>query len=451
MRFYNQIVGPGFGATFARVVAGSAVAQASSMVLALLVGMLLARTMGPSGLGVYSLAMSITAVLSIPTEFGMPTYLMREVATAHVRNDWGYLATVVTWCSRAIVLSSLAVIALVCLVLFALASQINQGLKCTILAALPIVLLAAQTKAREAAMRGMNLQILAQIPMLILRPGLFLLGLLVASYVVGISMSAPRAMLLHSLSMVFVLVAVTITFRANVPPDMPSPPTGTLDGRVALRAALPMAMTEGLRVLNGHLSVFLLGYLADSGAVGLFKVADSIGTLCALPVAILNIVAAPQITRLHASNDMARLRKLVSYVALAMTLGSLALALPVFLFGSETLSMLFGPKFADARTPMLILCLGYAMGAMLGPSAVFMNMTGRERTVTRSIAVSFSTNLVLGAVAVSYAGVAGAALANVVGYFVWNGWLWREGKRQAQVDTSLRPATIGLLGLHPRD
>ena len=228
------------------------------------------------------------------------------------------------------------------------------------------------------------------------------------------------------------------------------PPTSTFDRRGALRAVVPMAMTEGLRVLNGNLSVFLLGYLTDPSAIGLFKVADSVGTLCSIPVAILNIVAAPQIARLHASGDTERLKKLVSYVALAMTLGSIALAVPLLLFGSETLSMLFGPKFANARTPMLILCLGYGLGAAFGPSLVFMNMTGRERTVTRSFAVSFFSNFLLGAAAISYAGPTGAAVANVAGYLIWTGWLWLEGKRRARVDTSLLPATIGLLRLRPR-
>jgi O-antigen/teichoic acid export membrane protein len=109
------------------------------------------------------------------------------------------------------------------------------------------------------------------------------------------------------------------------------------------------------------------------------------------------------------------------------------------------LALLFGPAYADAQAPMLILCVGYALGAMLGPSMVFMNMTGRERVVTRSIAAAFLANFVLGAVAIRYAGAAGAALGNVVAYFVWSGWLWREARRQAGVDTSLVPAVSALL------
>jgi O-antigen/teichoic acid export membrane protein len=325
---------------------------------------------------------------------------------------------------------------------------IGHELRLTILAALLLVLLVGQANARDLAMRGMNLQLISQLPMLILRPGTFLVLLLVAFAALG-TLSAPQAMLLHAAAMVVVLLAISILFWRHTP-RMRLERTVPFDARAALRAALPMGMTEGLRVVNGHLAVFIIGAMVDAGSVGLFKVADSIGTLCALPISILNIVAAPQIARLNAANDVRRMKKLVSTVALGMTLGALALALSMVFFGSDIVALLFGPAFADALVPMLILCLGYAAGAMLGPSIVFMNMTGRERTVARGIAVSFGANLVLGTILISTAGVVGAALANVAAYFIWYGWLWWEAKRQADVDTSLVPAVVELLSRRAR-
>jgi O-antigen/teichoic acid export membrane protein len=435
----------------ARVAAGMAITQVAGMALTMVAGLVLARILGPHGLGIYSLAMSIVAVAAIPTEFGLPTYLMREAAAAHVRNDWGYLGAALRWCSRTVLLLSVAVVAVVATVVLALKAQLGAELTLAILAALPIVPLSAQTKIWEAALRGMNLQVLAQIPMLVARPATFLAGLAVAASIIGLSLSAWGVMALHALAMVFVALTIMALFERNAPPDVRRAAAHAFDGRAALRAALPMAMTEGLRVLNGHIAVFLLGTLASAGAVGQFKVADTVGLLCVLPSSILNVVAAPQIARLQAANDTARLKQLVSYVALGMTAGCFALALPIVLFGDTVLSIMFGPAFADAQAPMLILCVGYAAGAMVGPSAVFMNMTGREGTVARSIAIAFLANLALGSVAISYAGAAGAAFANVLSFFIWNGWLWREARRQAGVDTSLVPALSALFRSRLRD
>ncbi|NOT40906.1 MAG: oligosaccharide flippase family protein [Alphaproteobacteria bacterium] len=444
-RLYTQLAGPSFGAIFARIAAGSALVQAAGMGLALIVGMLLARALGAHGLGIYSLGMSVVALLSVPTEFGLPTYLMREVATAHVRQDWGRLRTVVSWCTRAIFLSSIAVTVAACLCLAFAGPSIGQELTLTILAALPLVLLVALTKAREAALQGMNLQPLAQIPMLIGRPGTFLTVLALAVFGFGFALDASQAMMLHSFSMALVAAAITLLYRARISTRSSWPQDSTFDGRGAVRAALPMALTEGLRVMNGHIAIFMLGFLASPTAVGIYKVADAVCILCALPVFVLSNVVAPQIARLHVAGDVARLGSLVSYVALSMTVGSLAMAMPVVFFGIDILSLLFGPGFGDAYLPMIILCIGYAASAMMGPSLAYMNLTGREQTVTRAFAVSFLANLVLGAAAVSIAGATGAALTNVVCYLIWNGWLWREAKRQAKVDTSLLPAMQELL------
>ena len=440
-RLYTQLAGPGFGAIFARVVAGSALAQATGMGLALLVGMLLARALGAHGLGIYSLSMSLVAVLGIPTEFGLPTYLMREVAAAHVRHDWTRLRSVVAWCTRAILVSSIVVTVVAGGILTVGTGAISSELSLTVLAALPLVLLVALTKAREATLQGMNLQPLAQVPMLVGRPGAFLVCAAFFVFVLGYALAPAQAMLLHSLAMLLVAGGITLLYRSQTAGRfVETEPLQSINPAEALRAAFPMAMTEGLRVLNGHVAVFLLGMLATPTAVGLFKVADAICILCALPMFALNNAVGPQIARLHAAGDIARLRSLVSYVALSMAAGSVTMALPVVFFGTDILGLLFGRGFDGAQGPMIVLCAGYAICSLLGPSLAFMNLTGREQTVTRSLGVSFLANLIFGAVAVTFAGATGAALANVVGYLLWNGWLWREAKRQAGVDTSLLPA-----------
>lgn len=323
-------------------------------------------------------------------------------------------------------------------------NELSRELLLTVLAALPLVPFVALTKAREATLQGMNLQPLAQIPMLVGRPGTFLAALAITVLLLGRELEPPQGTLLHSASMALIAIAITLIYRAYAPAALAAPTT-TFNGATAIRATLPMAMTEGLRVLNGHIAVFLLGLLATPTAVGLFKAADAICLICALPVFVLSNVVGPQIARLHAAGDSQRLRALVSYVALAMTAGSLATALPVIFFGNYALTFLFGPEFSGAQMPLIVLCLGYAASGCLGPSLAFMNLTGRERTVTRSFAASFVASLVFGATAISVAGATGAAIGNVAGYLVWNGWLWYQAKRQAGIDTSLVPAARELI------
>jgi O-antigen/teichoic acid export membrane protein len=436
--FLRNFGGTGFGFAFARIAAGAALSQFAGMAVATLVGVVLARQLHPEGLGVYSIAMSTVAILAIPTEFGLPNYLMREVAAAHVKLEWGRLAAVLHWCTRAILVSSLAVAAAAAIV--ASLVPLTAPLRFAVFAALPIVVLSAQTNARDFALRGMNLQLLGQLPTLVLRPIFFLTCLLAFLVLQPSSLTPGTAMLLQTLSMALVAVTAAIIFRRFAPPQVFMRHTGSVSRNEALSASLPMGMTEALRVLNGHMAIFFLGALASTEAVGLFKVADSIGLLCALPISILNVVTAPQIARLHAAGDTERLARLVSYVGLGMALGCFGMFLLVAVFGETILSTLFGAKYVEAKLPMLVLCLGYTIAAAMGPSVAFMNMTGRERTVAQGIAMSFAVNLVVGAAAITYAGAIGAAFANVAGYIIWTAWLSRQSYKLARIDTSLLSA-----------
>src|SRR5690606_25270000 len=82
------------------------------------------------------------------------------------------------------------------------------------------------------------------------------------------------------------------------------------EARQWLASALPMSLTEGMRVAQGHAATLLLGALSSSAQVGIFKVADSAAALCALPVTLMNVTAAPIVARLVAEGNHGRLRRL---------------------------------------------------------------------------------------------------------------------------------------------
>ena len=73
--------------------AGSlAMLNLASMALALFIGVLLARRLGPAEYGIYGLAMTIATLAGLITELGLPVLTMREVAAAQATGraaaDW---------------------------------------------------------------------------------------------------------------------------------------------------------------------------------------------------------------------------------------------------------------------------------------------------------------------------------------------------------------------------
>src|SRR5690606_41939833 len=105
-RLRDYLGGAGLGPVLVKAVTGSAGLRIAGMGFGFLVGVQLARGLGAEGYGTYGVAMSIIALLTVPTEFGLPQLLTREVASAQVRQDWARMRGILRWSSRVSLLLS---------------------------------------------------------------------------------------------------------------------------------------------------------------------------------------------------------------------------------------------------------------------------------------------------------------------------------------------------------
>lgn len=84
--FHSQLVRGG---------AASALIQVVNRLLALGLGVVLARGLGTEGYGIYAYAFALMTLLMVFADLGMPTLLMREVAANQASHDWPRLHGVV--------------------------------------------------------------------------------------------------------------------------------------------------------------------------------------------------------------------------------------------------------------------------------------------------------------------------------------------------------------------
>src|SRR5690606_12384491 len=169
-RLRCYLSGSELGPMLIKAVTGSAGLRIAGMGFGFLVGVQLARGLGAEGYGIYGVAMSVIALLTVPTEFGLPQLLTREVAAAQVRRDWGRLKGILCWSSQVSLLIS-AVIG-VCVVAWLLLS--GRGLASpfgmTLLAGVAMVPVVAQLSMRSATLRGLQQILRGQLPDVLLRP-----------------------------------------------------------------------------------------------------------------------------------------------------------------------------------------------------------------------------------------------------------------------------------------
>jgi O-antigen/teichoic acid export membrane protein len=442
--FRGYLALDGLGPTLVRAMAGSAGIRIVGMAFGFLVGIQLARGLGAAGYGVYGVAMSIISLIAIPTEFGLPQLVTREVSAAQTRNDSLLIRGVFQWANRTVIFLSLGMATVGLIVWIFFEERFSEGVAVTLLVGLPLVTLVALGKLRGAAMRGLQQIVRGQVPEVILRPAIFSLLLMLASVLIPSGLSPTVAISMQVTAAAIVLIIATNMLRDFLPATTRVAVPATRS-KVWLRSALPMAITEGMRILHGNVSILILGVLAHTATVGVFRVATSMGTLLNMPVALINIVSAPIFSRLHAVGDKKRLQLMLSWIAVAMVIGVATLTLPFLILGPELLIFLFGIEFGESNTPLLVLSFGTIIGSTFGAGATLLNMTGHEKRVARAFCLSLLALLLFSPLFIHLWGAVGAALANSLAYILWCFLMWFSARRQLQLDTSIVPVIRDVL------
>lgn len=427
---------PGLGPQLVKATMGSAGLRVAGMFFGFLSGVQLARGLGAHGYGVYGLAMSVIALMSVVTEFGLPQLLTREVAAAQVHHQWGKVRGILVWATRTVLLTSALTLTGVVGWLYFSGRGVGSQLGWTLLTGVLLVPLVAEGKIRSAALRGMQFIVRSQLPETLLRPALFSLLLFVVGW--WLPLEPNWAIGLGVLSAAGSLMLSVFMLRASLPPAI-STAMPEFEPKAWWSSAVPMAMTEGMRVFQGHLSVLLLGWLASTAAVGLFRVASSVAVLMAFPLTLFALVGAPLIARLHAQKEHERLQRMLSWLALVMTASALVMAAPFVVVGGPLLGRVFGGEFAASNPILLVLCLNAGLTSFFGVNAVLLNMTGHQKRVTRASLMSLVVVMVLSPLCIRQWGAIGAAWASTMSMLVWNTTMWRDGIRLLSLDASFIP------------
>lgn len=435
-RFSSYFTGSGLGPTLARALIGSAGIRIVGMVFGFLVGVQLARGLGAAGYGVYGIAMSIISMVMIPTEFGLPQLITREVASAQVRQDWPLIRGILKWANSTVMLLSLAMAFTGLVVWLLFHEKLSKDVAYALLPGLFLIPLVSLSNLRGAALRGLQKIVRGQLPDVIFRPIVFSLLLLIASFFLPMGLTPAVAVTMQVLAVAVTLVIASFMLKAILP-TIQNTDMLIKNSKVWLYSAFPMALTEGMRMLNGNISILLLGVLSTSVTAGVFRVASSMGIIFTMPVSLVNIVSAPVISRLYAAEDHQRLQRMLSWMALVMFIGVTGITLPFIFFGDQMLSKVFGSEFGAANFPLLVLSAGTIIGSAFGAGATLLNMTGHEKRVTRGFLISLVVLGFLSFPLIHLWGAIGAALANSISFITWSILMWLDARRLLNLDISI--------------
>lgn len=354
-------------------------ATGATQVLAAVGGLLLAavisRTGGPAQLGMFTVMLSLIGVLSMIARRGQGSLLTRGVAWAiHRKGAQDSVALLVLAFRRILLLSALLGLAG--------SAVLRSGvLGSPFLGAvylLPFIVLMVTSLALFAAYaRGSARPWLA--PFFEIGGISFLTVILLMPWLMsGGALTPAGVMCALLLSMLGLALAAGVIARRDHPVTLEGlyPDDDLRDELSRGQVPFMLIALSGFLIQSGS---FLLAapFLSETD-VGLLRGAERLALLVGFCALVINPVIAPGIVRLARGGDMAGLWRLTLRAVMASSGIAACMLLPLLIWPERALALM-GAEFAAAVPYLQLMACAQFLAAGVGPLAVMLNMSGRER------------------------------------------------------------------------
>jgi O-antigen/teichoic acid export membrane protein len=338
--------------------------------LAYMLQIVLARSLGAAEYGTFSFAWSLVTIGGFLATFGYGQTAVRFLAQYQQADDRAHAHGFIRQSLLVTGLGSLVAIGGLLLVF----PVVEWGWGSLCCAALSIGLFAlpffALTDLVEGYARSQGWTIRALLPPYILRGG-GLVALLLLAMLVGYSLNAVLAMKLALIATALACLAqIALTVPALLRALPPAPPRYATADWIA--NARPTLLSDLALLARQNVDLIILGLVATPAAVGVYFAATRLSSLLGIVDFAIGAAFGHRFARGEASGsggkEFAEARRMMLVLGLGGAL-ALACATPLILH-------LFGPDFAGALIPAVILIAGAAIRMVFGPMDDLLSMAG---------------------------------------------------------------------------
>jgi O-antigen/teichoic acid export membrane protein len=184
--------------------------------------------------------------------------------------------------------------------------------------------------------------------------------------------------------------------------------------RRVLRFGLRAQVGTLLLLVNARLDFAIVGALVGPAALGVYAVASRYAELLRLPSLAFNYVLYPEFAR---DDGPAAARKAVRLIPRVGWIPAAA-AIPLGLSAAFVIRLLFGGEFGGAVVPACILLLGLSGGGVSAIVTAFLYGQGRPGLNSIGMGAGLAATVVLDLLLIPPFGIVGAAVASSVAYLI---------------------------------
>src|SRR3989338_5520343 len=378
-------------------------------IIAYLFRVIIARYLGPTEYGVFSIAVSVTTIALGVAAFGMDGTVPRFVSYYSGLGDRAR--------TRGTVLSSIKITLPLSLVaaalLFASADWLSTVFKNDSLAAvvkitsvsIPFGTLAVVLGSASIGLQKIQYDIYARkIGREALRLALAAFFLSMGIGVIGVAAAYTLSAVVMPILLIYYLNKSGLSLVGGVKPVYAT--------SEILRFSVPLLLTGVVNLLMGWTDPIIIGYFLDPTAVGVYSASLPTAQLLLTGSIVLTPIFLSVIGSLYAKKKIED----VGSVYRSVTKWVLMVSLPIFfivaLFPRQILNILFGQSYVGGVTPLIVLSFGYLLLSLSATANNILLVAGKTKTLFKNSLAVAAKILSLDVLLIPSMGITGAALAS---------------------------------------
>ncbi|MCX6273595.1 MAG: oligosaccharide flippase family protein [Bacteroidetes bacterium] len=423
-RFLSGIVGDEEKKIFLKLTSQTLVLRLFGMALLYGNQVLMARLMGVSEYGYYTVIMTWINFLVAFSIFGFDHSALRFFSTYYNKQEWARARGFLRLSFRIIALA--AVVCMIAWFLFLWDKQQSVNIRDryprtyseAFLWAMFVIPLLAIIYQSSAIFRSIHQIKLSLASVYVMLP----LGISIAS-VVYYKMNAGKmqvdgAVLMNLLVTFLVAMFIIRKMKKRLRPKYGAEEP-KYEAGLWFKTTVTFLAMNVLTLIIKQADILFVGHYFGPREAGIYSTAVKISALIPFGLSIVEYVYTPRISSMFLKNDHKKLQEYISHAARIIVFITIPLAIAL-IFSGKYLLMIFGKEFQSSYIPLIILIVGQLINALTGMVGALMTMTGNQNVYLMVYLAASFVDIILNITLVPRMGAVGAAIASAASIIVLN-------------------------------
>jgi len=188
-----------------------------------------------------------------------------------------------------------------------------------------------------------------------------------------------------------------------------------------VRYSLPFTVTGLAGFVYRSIDIFLVLYLLDSRAVGIYGVAYAFARLIAMFSSAFSYLSTPVSSQLESEGNVNRAVSVQETISRWILIATLGAVVPMSIFASDFLGLIYRPAYASGGSVLVILVFGFAVKNVLQTHGPILEALGKSKFAAFNTSMAAIVNVIANLALIPRFGIEGAAIATSISFLVLAG------------------------------